>query len=149
MPDTKPLAPRDILARTMKDGRDVLIPHIAEMLRREGIAEVPSDEERRRFWQAALTDEQEQQMWAQAMIARGITQLIPGSPEAIDIGLGIAKAKYPDRFDMMGQEGRDHASQQALWAMRHAKAGPPTPKADEMQTAQPTGLSAVEDEGAY
>ena len=89
-------------------------------------------------------------MWTQAMIARGITQLIPGSPEAIDIGLGIAKAKYPDRFDMMGQEGRDHASQQAMWAMKHAKAGPPAPKVDDpMQPAAPTGLSAVEDEGVY
>ena len=145
MPDTKPLAPRDILARTMRDGRDVLIPHIAEMLRREGIAEVPSDEERRRFWQAALTDEQEQQMWTQAMIARGITQLIPGSPEAIDIGLGISKAKYPDRWDMLEGEGRNHASQQATWAMKHARKGPPAPNAAEAPA--PTGLSAVEDGG--
>jgi hypothetical protein len=143
MPD-KPLAPRDILARTMQDGRTVLIPHLAEMLRREGIATVESPEERRRFWQAAITDEQEQQMWLQEMTARGITELIPGSPEALDIGLGISKVKYPDRWDMTGQEGRNHESQQAEWAMKHARRGPPEPEAAEQPVAAETGT-----EGTY
>jgi hypothetical protein len=143
MPD-KPLAPRDILARTMQDGRTVLIPHLAEMLRREGIATVESPEERRRFWQAAITDEQEQQMWLQEMTARGITELIPGSPEALDIGLGISKVKYPDRWDMAGQEGRNHESQQAEWAMKHARRGPPEPEAAEQPVAAETGT-----EGTY
>jgi hypothetical protein len=143
MPD-KPLAPRDILARTMQDGRTVLIPHLAEMLRREGIATVESPEERRRFWQRALTPEQEAQMWLQEAVARGITEFIPGSPEVLDIGLGIAKAVYPDRFDMMGQEGRNHASAQAEWAMRHARRGPPEPEAAEQPVAAETGT-----EGTY
>lgn len=121
--------PRDILAQTMKDGRQVMVPYLAEMLKRKGISELDSNEQRRRFWQSALTDEQEQAMWRQEMADRGLTQLEPGSMETLDIGLKISKAKYPDRWDMLAGEGRDSLSQQADWAAAMARKGPPAPEA--------------------
>lgn len=127
----QPAAPRDVLARVMVEGKKTLVPLLGEMLRRKGIEEVDGGEMRRRYWQAALTDEQEQQMWTQEMIARGITQLVPGDPQTLDIGLKISKAKYPDRWDMLGQEGRDQSSAQAEWAWKQAQKGPPAPKTDE------------------
>ncbi len=115
---------RDILAETMSDGRKAVVPYLAEMMRRESkIAEVPPDEERTRFWQRALTPEQEAQLWASEMQARGITTLTP--EQATDIGLKIGSQVYPDRFDMMGQEGRTTQAQQARWAWKHMQAGPP------------------------
>jgi predicted transcriptional regulator len=135
MPEQK--TPRDVLAETMDGGRKVIVPLLAEMLKRKGIDEVDTAEQRRRFWQRALTVEQEQQLWQQAMIERGLVQLTPGDPVTIDIGLGISKMVYPDRWDMLPGEGRDHASQQAEWAWKMAKAGPPKPKADEQQPAPP------------
>lgn len=134
MPD-KP-AHRDMLAQIMQAGKETLIPHLAEMLKRDALVEVGSDGERRLFWQPALTDEQEARMWQQAMIQRGITELVPGSPAAIEIGLGISKAKYPGRWDMLEGEGRDHASDQAEWAMKHAREGPP--KAEQQPAEAPT-----------
>lgn len=118
-------SPRDILATTMRDGRKVIVPLLAEMLKRRGIEEVDNTEERRRFWQRALTPEQEAALWQQEMTSRGITELVPGSPEALDIGLGISKQVYPDRWDMMAGEGRDQGSAQAVWAAKHARRGPP------------------------
>lgn len=107
------------------EGKQAIVPHLAEMLKRKGIEELPTSEQRRRFHQAAITDEQEQQMWAQEMIARGITQLVPGDPQTIDIGLKISKAKYPDRWDMAAGEGRDTSSAQAEWLWKMARTGPP------------------------
>lgn len=121
-------SPRDILARVMDGGRKTVVPLLAEMLRRKGIAEIPSAEERRRYWQRALTVEQEQQLWAEEMARRGIQQLTPGAPETIEMGLGIAKQVFPDRFDMMTGEGRDQASAQAEWAYKHAQRGEPQPR---------------------
>lgn len=145
MPD-KPLAPRDILARVMDDGKKTLTPHLAEMLRRDGIEEVDGGEQRRRFWQRAISPEQEAILWQQAMVQRGITQLLPGSPAALEIGLGISKSVYPDRWDMAPQEGRDHQSQQAEWAWTLARRGAPQPKADEMQPVEaPPGLGVTEE----
>lgn len=126
------MSSRDILARVMRDGRKVLVPHLAEMLQREAIETVESKNERKLFWERAVTPEQEAQMWLGEMAARGITELVPGSPEAADIGLKISKSVYPARWDMMSGEGRQHASEQAMWAWKHAKQGPPEPKADEM-----------------
>lgn len=129
MPD--PSSSRDILAETMIQGRKVLTPLLSEMLKRKGIQEVDAAEQRRRFWQRALTPEQEAALWQQEMIARGLTELVPGSPEAVQIGLGISKAVYPDRFDMLEGEGRDHASAQAEWAWKMAQEGPPEPEVVE------------------
>jgi len=131
MSDTK--SQRDIMAETMAAGRKSLIPHIAEMLKRDSIVEVPPDEERRRFWTPVLTDEQEAQLWQQEMQQRGLPPVPPDDPaqaeeylkHMTDIGLKIASQKYPDRFDMMAQEGRDTQAKQAAWAWRHMKAGPP------------------------
>lgn len=134
-------SPRDILARTMSEGRKVLTPLLAEMLKRRGIAEIDSGEERRRFWQAALTDEQEQQMWQQEMIARGLAEVVPGTPAHTEIGLKVSQAKYPDRWDMLEGEGRTHASEQAMWAHKHARKGPPEPPA--------AAATTTETEGAY
>lgn len=119
MPDAE--SSRDIMARTMTDGRKVLVPYLAEHFKRKGIRELDPAEQKRRFVQAAITDDQERQMWIQEMTSRGLAELVPGSPQALDIGLGIAKVKYPDRFDMLAGEGRDHASDQAEWAMKMAK----------------------------
>lgn len=127
MPE-KPLSPRDIQARVMEDGKKTLVPHLAALLNREGITEVLPAEERRRFWQRAMTPEQEQEVWVQEMAQAGITQLVPGAPETIELGLRVAATVYPDRFDMLAQEGRDTPSAQAAWAMKHARRGPPTPK---------------------
>ena len=120
-----PGSPRDILAQTMTDGRKVLVPHLAGLLKRNKIAEVESSEERLRFWQRALSPEQEQLLWQQEMAARGIQQLVPGSPEVLDIDLGISKQVYPSRWDMLPGEGRDDQSDQAMWAWKHAQKGPP------------------------
>ncbi len=128
-------APRDVLAEVMDGGKKAIVPHLAEMLRRKGIAEVPTAEQKRRFDQPAITDEQEQQMWQQEMIARGIQQLVPGDPATIDIGLKISKAKFPDRWDMMTGEGRDKTSAQAEWAWKMARSTLPKPKE---QTGQAT-----------
>jgi hypothetical protein len=116
-------SPRDILAQTMADGRKSVVPYLAEMLKRDKIAEVPPDEERRRFWQRALTPEQETALWQQEMQQRGLMELTPEL--ALDIGLKISQQVYPDRWDMMPAEGRDAQSQQAQWAMKHTRAGPP------------------------
>lgn len=124
-------SPRDILARVTADGRKVLVPHLAEMLQREGIETVQSKEERRLFWLRAATPEQEAQMWQDEMLQRGITELAPESPEVLDIGLKISKAVYPARWDMLEGEGRTHASEQAQWAWKHAKKGPPAEMASE------------------
>lgn len=130
-------APRDILAQVMKDGKDVMVPLLAEQLKREAIDEVPSDEQRRLWWQRALTPEQEQQEWMNEMAARGLTELIPGSPEVTEIGLKIAPKVYPSRFDMMTAEGRDSQSAQAVWSWKMAKTKPPEPKVEE-QPVMPT-----------
>ena len=116
-------SPRDVLAETMAEGRKVLVPYLAEMLKRKSIAEVPPPEERQRFWQRAKTPEQEQQLWADEMNVRGITELTPEF--AVDIGLKIGQQVYPDRFDMMTGEGRTTQADQAQWAWKHAQAGPP------------------------
>lgn len=137
MPEN-PQSSRDILAEVMDQGRKSLVPHIAEMLKRTGIREVDAAETRRRFWQRALTPEQEANLWAQEMLRRGITELVPGSPEAVDIGLGISKAVYPDRWDMSMAEGRTHESEIGEWAWSQAQKGPPTPKAEEQQLLPPT-----------
>lgn len=126
MPDPK--SPRDILAETMAGGRKVLVPHLAEMLKHRGITEVSAAEERERFYQAAITDEQEQRMWQDEALKRGITEWVPGSPEALDAGLAISKVKYPARWDMSAAEGRNTVSDIATWAMKHARAGPPSPR---------------------
>ena len=113
----------------MADGRKSVVPYLAEMLRREKIAEVPPDEERRRFWQRALTDKQEQQLWQDEMAQRGMTELTPEL--ALDIGLKIAQSVFPDRWDMMAGEGRMSQSDQANWAMKHTRAGPPKAMVEE------------------
>lgn len=118
-------SPRDILAETMEGGRKVVVPYLAEMLKRTGITEVDSEEERRRFWQRAMTPEQETLLWHEEMVRRGISQLVPGSPEVLEIGLGISKQVYPDRWDMLTGEGRAHQSDQARWAWKLARRGPP------------------------
>lgn len=123
MPDAP--SPRDLLAETMAGGRKVIVPHLAEMLKTRRVQELGSSEERRRFWQPAITDAEEQQMWRDEMAARGLTALVPGSPAAVDIGLKVSKVKYPDRWDMAPQEGRDTDSAQAEWAARHMRLGPP------------------------
>ena len=121
MPDAS--SPRDILAETMAEGRKSVVPYLAELLKRDKIAEVPPDEERRRFWTRVLTPEQEAQLWAQEMQQRGLMELTPET--ALDIGLKIGSQVYPDRFDMMTGEGRNTQAQQAEWAWRHVKVGPP------------------------
>lgn len=136
-------SPRDILARTMADGRKVLVPYLAEMLKRSDIKEVDAAEQRRRFNQRALTPEQEQQLWVQEMAARGIQQLEPGSPEAIDIGLAISKRVYPDRWDMLAGEGRDGLSEQAMWAWKQARKAQPAAE----QEAEPPAPMAGATEG--
>jgi hypothetical protein len=123
-------SPRDILAQTMADGRKVLVPYLATMMKRSDIKEVDASEQRRRFWQRALTPEQEQQLWVQELAARGIPQLVPGSPDAVDIGLKISKQTYPDRWDMLPGEGRDNQSDQAMWAWKQAQKGPPASEQD-------------------
>ena len=134
-----PIAPRDLIAQTMRDGQRVIVPHLAEMLKREGIETVDAAEERRRFWQRAATPEQEQQMWLTEMAALGLTELLPGSPQALDIGLKISKAVYPDRWDMAGGEGREHESEQAEWAWKMAQKGPPKAAQDEMMPTMAEG----------
>ena len=126
MPEVK--SPRDILGEVMAGAQKTQTPLLAELLKSDRVTEVDSSEERQRFWQSALTDEQEQQMWADAMAARGLTQLVPGSREVLDIGMAVSKAKYPTRFDMMEQEGRTTEAQQAMWAAEHARKGMPEPK---------------------
>lgn len=123
MPSTK--SRRDLLAEVMAGAQRVQTPLLAELLLSDRVQKVDPSDERRRFWQAAITDEQEQQMWRDEATARGVTAWVPGSPEALDAGLKIAKVKYPDRFDMMGQEGRNTTAQHALWAWGHAKKGMP------------------------
>lgn len=124
-----PRAPRDILAEVMAGAQRVQTPLLAELLRSDRVQAVDSPEERRRFWQAVLTDEEEAQMWRDEMVARGLTRVLPGSPEALDIGMRISKAKYPDRWDMAGQEGRTTEAQQAQWAWKHAQKGAPDAQA--------------------
>lgn len=116
-------SPRDILAETMSQGRKALVPNLASMLKREKIAEVPPDEERRLFWQRALTPEHEAQLWRDEMMQRGISELTP--EQAVDIGLKLAQQVYPGRFDMMAAEGRSTQAEQATWAWNHAQHGPP------------------------
>lgn len=128
MPDTAG-SPRDVLAEVMAEGRKVLVPHLAEMMRRTTVKEVDSSEERQRFWQRALTPEQEALLWQEGMTRLGITDLNP--EQALGLGLEIAKRVYPDRFDMMTGEGRDSQAAQAEWAWGHAKKGPPVPKVGE------------------
>lgn len=127
MPEAK--SSRDIMAEVMSGGRQALVPMLAEMLKRDGIDEVDTAEERRRFWQRALTPEQEAQLWQQEIANRGITQMTP--EQATDIGLGISKQVYPDRWDMMPGAGRDTEAKQAMWASKHAKLGPPVEKQQE------------------
>lgn len=130
-------SPRDILAETMADGRKSVVPYLAEMLKRDKIAEVPSDEERRRFWQRAVTPEQEQQLWLGEMQARGLTPETMTPEQALDLGLKIGQQVYPDRWDMMSGEGRNTQAQQATWAWKHTKLGPPEQKgAPDGTTAQ-------------
>lgn len=135
----EPKAYRNTLAGLMAGGQKALVPHLAEMLKREGIEELDASDERERFWQSALTDAQEQEMWRQEMAARGITQLVPGSPGVIDIGLKISKSKYPTRWDMAPGEGREHESEQATWAYKQAKKGPPKPKGPAPMTSKGDG----------
>lgn len=116
-------SPRDILAEVVSEGRKVLVPHLAEMLKRSNIAEVTPSEERQRFWQRAMTPEQEQQAWQAEMAQRGLAELTP--EQAVDIGLAVSKRVYPGRWDMMTGEGRDTQAQQATWAWKHAKQGNP------------------------
>jgi hypothetical protein len=134
-------SPRDILAQTMADGRKVLVPHLAEMLKRSDIKEVDSSEQRRRFNQRAMTPEQEQQLWVQEMTSRGLAELTPGSPEALDIGLRISKQVYPDRWDMLAGEGRDGLSDQALWAWKMARTV--EPPAAEQDAEPPAPVEGV------
>lgn len=137
MPEAK--SSRDVLAQVMDEGKKRMIPLLAEMMKRDAIAEVPPDEERRQFWAPAITDEQEQQMWQQEMTTRGVSPEMANDPEQaqkyldqmVDIGLKIASQKYPGRFDMMTGEGRNTQAQQALWAWRHAQAGSPKPLTEE------------------
>lgn len=125
MPDAE--SSRDIMARQMTEGRKVLVPYLAEHFKRKGIKQLDAAEQKRRFAQRALTPEQEAALWAQEMASRGLTELVPGSPQVLEIGLGISKQVYPDRWDMMTGEGRDHASDQAEWAMKMAKECFPEP----------------------
>ena len=142
MPDAD--STRDILAQVMHDGKKTLVPILAEMLKRKKIAEVEPSEERRRFWQRALSPEQEALLWRQEAATRGLTELVPGSPEVADIGLKLSKQVYPDRWDMAGGEGRDTESAQAEWSARHARRGPPTPKAEQQETvASPASVPEV------
>lgn len=138
MPETAG-SPRDILAQTMADGRKVLVPHLAEMLKRSDIKEVDTAEQRRRFNQRALTPEQEQQLWVQEMTSRGIAELMPGSPEARDIGLEISKHVYTGRWDMMPGEGRDSLSDQAMWAWNLARTVEPPAAEQEAEPPAPVG----------
>jgi hypothetical protein len=134
MPDAG--SQRDILAEVMAQGRKVLVPHLAEMLKREKIETIGGAEERRRFWQRAMTPEQEQMLWQTEMANRGITELTPDV--ALEIGLGISQKVYPSRWDMATAEGREHESEIAQWAWQHAKKGDPNAAADEQPTpAQP------------
>lgn len=128
MPDTAG-SPRDVLAEVMAEGRKVLVPHLAEMLKRTQIKEIDTSEERQRFWQRAITPEQEQLLWQEGMARLGTLELTPD--QALDLGLQISKRVYPDRWDMLGGEGRDAQSDQAMWAWKQAKLGPPVPRAEE------------------
>ncbi|HVQ45107.1 MAG TPA: hypothetical protein VMT30_09210 [Candidatus Saccharimonadia bacterium] len=141
MPDAA--APRDIMAETMVQGRKSLVPHLAEMLKRDAIAEVPPDEERRRFWERAKTPAQEAQMWQQEMQQRGLTELTPEL--ALDIGLKISQQVYPDRWDMSTGEGRTTQADIANWAMKHTRAGPPK----AMQKGEQDVTQAARGEQSY
>lgn len=132
MPEA-PSSPRDILAETMADGRKVITPYLAEMLKTSRVAEVPTAEERKRFWQRAMNEQQEAELWVTEMQRRGLPPVPPADPvqadeylkQMTDVGLGISKQVYVDRWDMMPQEGRDTQADQARWAWKHAKVGPP------------------------
>lgn len=113
----------------MAGAQRVQTPLLAELLKSDRVQAVDASEERRRFWTPAISDEQEQQMWRDEAMARGVTAWVPGSPEAIDVGLRISKAKFPDRWDMAQQEGRNTVAQQATWSWKHAKKGPPDAQA--------------------
>lgn len=126
MPESS--APRDVLAETMADSRKALVPHLAALLKREKIVEVPPDEERRRFWKRAMTPEQEAQLWTTELATRGLLPEALTPEVATDIGLKIGQQVYPDRYDMMPQDGRDTQAKQANWAWKHAKLGPPETK---------------------
>jgi hypothetical protein len=115
----------------MEQSRTALTPNLAALLKRDKIKELSSAEERERFWRRALSDEQEQALWQQMMLSKGITQLTPGAPETLAMGLEISKQVYPDRHDMAPGEGRTTEAQQAEWAARHARRGPPKPKVEQ------------------
>lgn len=128
-------SPRDILAQVMADGRKSLVPHLAEMLKHADIETLDSAEERRRFWQRAVSPEDEQRLWQQEMATRGLTELDPKS--ALEIGLGISQKVYPARWDMAMAEGRDHESDIAQWAWKHAKRGDPSAEQEQPVPARP------------
>jgi hypothetical protein len=92
-----PQSPRDILAEVMDQSRKALVPHLAEMLKRSKIKEVDSSEERTRFWQRALTPEQEQELWRQELVKAGTLDTSALSPQQLlGIGITISQQVYPD-----------------------------------------------------
>jgi hypothetical protein len=129
-----PQSPRDILAEVMDQSRKALVPHLAEMLKRSKIKEVDSSEERTRFWQRALTPEQEQELWRQELVKAGTLDTSALSPQQLlGIGITISQQVYPDRWDMATGEGRDTQSAQAEWAWKQAMKGPPEGAGDGEQ----------------
>ncbi len=128
---------RDILAEQMASGRKVLVPILAEMLKTSRVKEVDTSEERRLFWEPAITDEEEDRLWADAMIREGING--PVTPEMLPlmtkIGLEISHRKFPDRWDMAGAEGRNTDAQTAEWALKHALKGRPGAQQETQQSA--------------
>jgi hypothetical protein len=111
---------RDILSETFESGRRVLVPQLATLMRRDKITEVEAAEERRRFWQRAITEQEEASLWQQGMTP-----------------YEISKQVYPDRWDMAGAEGRVHESEIAAWSHKHAQKGTPQPSAPPMTPQAP------------
>lgn len=133
MPDQ---SQRDVLGQTMADGKRVLVPLLAEMLKSGKQQQIDASEERRRFWTPAITDEEEAALWEEAMMRAGKTPETMTEQDVVRLGLPISRIKYPDRWDMAGQEGRTTDAQQAEWALKHALKGPPKAMTDqEGQTA--------------
>lgn len=116
---------RDVLGEFMASSKKELIPYLAEMMRTRRVQEVGTAEMRRRFWQPAITDDEEQRLWEEEMVRDGLTPDTLTPEHVLRIGLKLSQIKYPDRWDLAGQEGRTTDAQKSMWAYQMAEKGPP------------------------
>ena len=144
---------KQIRAEALIEGREQGARELAARMERPADSEAVSPKrERELFWASDLEPHQADALWGPhtpesllaGLTAMGVGQQVMGrvlqtamqrgiTAETLAMGLSpqqVSQLVYPVRWEMLDQGGRVELPDQVTWAERHARLGPPEPKAE-------------------